>query len=117
MMAPSKVLRPVATGSPFLCLGLSAGLAWAVATVRDDWDVWTMVALFYGALVSAVVAHVAAFLLTRAGQEPPPAVAGTVRSVLSVWVALTALWVWCGPWLQPIVGWGVRQVSVWRFGW
>jgi len=117
MTATPKILLAMATGSPLVCLGLSVWLVWAMATVRDEWDVWIMVALFYGALASAVAAHVSAFLLTRSGQAPPPAWARAVRSILSAWVAVTALWVWCAPLMHPIVGWGVRQVSVWRFGW
>jgi hypothetical protein len=117
MMATPKLIRSVAIGAPFVGLGLSAVLVWAMATVRDDWDVWVMVALFYGALASAFLAQVAAFLMTRARQAPAPAWARALGSILSAGVAIAVLWVWCAPLMHPIVGWGVRQVSVWRFGW
>ncbi|MBN1606120.1 MAG: hypothetical protein JW940_05780 [Polyangiaceae bacterium] len=117
MMTTPKILRAVAIGSPVVGLGLSAGLIWAMATVRDDWDVWAIVALFYGALASAVAAHVSAFMLKRSGRQPLGAWLRALRSIVSAWVALTALWVWCAPLMHPIVGWGFRQVSVWRFGW
>lgn len=117
MIVSPKALRAVATWSPFVCLGFAVWLVWAFATVRDDWDVRAIVGLFYGSLLSALVAHVAAFLLGWSGQEPPPAFARTLRGIVSTWVAITVLWVWCAPLMHPIVAWGFRQVSVWRFGW
>jgi hypothetical protein len=116
-MHNSKTLRALATWSPLVCLGLSGWLVWALAYVSDEWDVWALVALFYGSLASAMAAHVSAFMLIRAGQEPPAAFVQGLRTILSAWVAIAALWVWCAPLMRPIVGWGFRQVSVWRFGW
>ena len=108
-------LRPVATWSPVVGFGLGAWLVWAFAARHDDWNAWSFALLFYGGVICTVAAHVAALLARRRGETAPPEFATELRRALSAVVLVAVLWVWCKPVMEPVVGWWMRQSSMWRF--
>ena len=109
--------RAVATWAPVAGAGLAAWLGWGLVKRREYWAASDFVLLFYGTLLCVVAAHVAATLLRRRGFAPPAPLARDLRFVVSLFAVLGVLWAWCTPLAQPVVGWWVRQIAMWKFGW
>ncbi len=110
-------VRAVATWTPVVGAGLAVWLGWGVARRREYWAASDFVLLFYGTLLCVVAAHVAFAMLRRRGLPPPPPWARDLRNVASLFAVAGVLWVWCSPLADPVAGWWVRQVAMWKFGW
>jgi hypothetical protein len=108
-------LRWLASCFPLAGLGSAAALVWALSTRLQEWSARSFVLLFYAGLLCAVVSQITAQLLRRQRQDPLPDVIGQLRGILTLLAVVGALWVWTPTLLEPIVGWCLRQVSVWRF--
>jgi len=110
-------VRAVATWAPVVGAGLAAWLGWGLVNRREYWVASDFVLLFYATLLCVVAAHVAAALLRRHCFRPPALLARDLRFAVSLFAVLGVLWVWCAPLAEPVAGWWVRQVAMWKFGW
>lgn len=110
-------VRVVAIWAPVVGAGLAAWLGWGLMDQRDVWVASDFVLLFYGSLLCVAVAHVTSVWVRRRGLPPPPPMVRDLRALISGLAVLGVLWVWFTPVLEPLVGWWLRQVALWKFGW
>ena len=108
-------LRRLSTLAPVMGVALMVGLIWALCTRLDLWEAKRFVGLLYGALGCTVGAHLTAWMSRRRGEPPPPRAARELRSVLTLAIVLSALWVFFPSLMRGPVGWSIRQVSTFRF--
>ena len=108
-------LRRLALWSPVLAALFVGSLFWAVGYRLDYWEVQPFILLLYGGMASVAAAHAATRLSRSRSELPLPAHVAELRGVMTLVVVVIALWVWCNPVMHPVVGWCVRQVSMWRF--
>lgn len=104
--------RLPALAAPILGGACFATLIWALNLRLDRWDASAFVLLIYGSALSAVVGSVAAW---KQRNDPPlPESIEALRQMLWLAVVIAFLWVWVPP-VQDLVGWAMRQASMFRF--
>ena len=87
-------------------------LGWGLRVRLDAWAAWQFVLPIWLAAASAVAGTVCARFASRAGSRPP---LRGLRILVWVLVGITLLWSWFPP-AERLVGWWVRQVTMFRFG-
>jgi hypothetical protein len=105
----------VATWSPVAGLGCAVALLWALVARLQQWQARSFVLLCYGVLICAVLSHLVPLLSRRSRPYVPPPLVRELRALLTLLAVLAVLWFWCTPLMEPLIGWCIRQVPVWRF--
>jgi len=107
---PWSVMSAMGTMEAGLSLGI---LAWAANFRLDRWSAQPFVLLLYAALTGALVGTLA---IGRARREDSKAWDGLGALRRLTWFALAVCfsWIWL-PQSEHVVGWWIRQVSMFRF--
>ncbi len=105
----------VSSWAPVIGFALVAILVWGVVFRNDVWSARTFVLLFYGALLSTVVAYLGPWWMARRGWPPVRPWVNDFRGGLSVFVVVFVSWAWLPFLTRPFVGWCMRMVSFLRY--
>lgn len=106
--------QPAGTWAPVAGAACVVGVVYGLVFRQDVWEARTFVLLFYGALVSGVLANVAWWLVRRNGLVLPNGVRD-LRGLLDFLLAFAVFWVFFPSLSRPLMGWFVRVVGGLRF--
>ncbi len=103
----------VACCAPLVGLAALGYLLWALRFRLDLWPAWRFVILVWIAVASALLGTGAAFRAAALTRELVPL--RWARTLVWIAVTLILLWAWFPP-MERLVGWWIRQVTMFRFG-